>query len=383
VQHSGVAATHLSYYREHGISPVHQDISDLQKHFGRRGALYRLLSLLPAVFRDRRILEVAPGGGHNSLYVASLRPARYVLVEPNETAQAEIRRLYASLAVPYTTPELQATTLQQFDPPSGSFDVVICENWLGNAPAELALLRKLGGFVAPDGAIVVTTVSPLGIVPNLIRKSLGLRFVAGEADFSRRAQMLVRAFGPHLSTMSAMSRPHVDWVMDNPLNPAYCGVCLSMLDLLDQLGDGFAILRSVPDFSTEWRWYKTLEIGKGVNATFRDAYARNIHNFIDHLAPISERDGGNNLHAEALARDLVEAVRSQETGDSRDTTAVVDALNAVLRALDGIEVRTLLALKEGRDLLGRADPSVEEIASAPAFSRLFGRETQYVSLTRL
>ena len=36
---------HLGFYLEHEISPVRQDISNLDKHMERRGSLYRYLGL--------------------------------------------------------------------------------------------------------------------------------------------------------------------------------------------------------------------------------------------------------------------------------------------------------------------------------------------------
>ncbi len=64
--------SHLEFYQKHKISPVRQDISDLQSHFQRRKALYFHLGIMPNGIRDRKVLEVAPGSGHNSLYTASL-----------------------------------------------------------------------------------------------------------------------------------------------------------------------------------------------------------------------------------------------------------------------------------------------------------------------
>lgn len=57
----------LSYYKEKNISPVKQDISDLQLHCRRREKLYRQLGLPFCLFKDKNILEIGPGSGYNTL----------------------------------------------------------------------------------------------------------------------------------------------------------------------------------------------------------------------------------------------------------------------------------------------------------------------------
>ena len=74
----------LEYYIREGISPVHYDLSDLNKHFQIRASLYRLLGVIPSIFKGKDILEVAPGSGHNSIYTATLLPRTYDLVEKSK-----------------------------------------------------------------------------------------------------------------------------------------------------------------------------------------------------------------------------------------------------------------------------------------------------------
>src|SRR5436190_583873 len=87
---------YLDFYKKHNIAPVAQDISDLQKHFARREALYRSLGLLPGYFKDKVLLEFGPGRGHNALYTKSLAPQKYVLVDANpvglEATQALLKK---------------------------------------------------------------------------------------------------------------------------------------------------------------------------------------------------------------------------------------------------------------------------------------------------
>ena len=84
----------LQYYINEGISPVHYDLTDIDKHFQIRASLYRLLGIIPSFFKGKDILEVAPGSGHNSIYTSTLLPRTYDLVEPNPM-DVKILRIYS------------------------------------------------------------------------------------------------------------------------------------------------------------------------------------------------------------------------------------------------------------------------------------------------
>jgi len=87
---------HLEYYKQHGINPVRYDTSNLRLHLERRASLYRTLGITPLAIRGSRVLEVAPGTGQNSLYLANQKPASLTLVEPNPAGQRDIAAVYAS-----------------------------------------------------------------------------------------------------------------------------------------------------------------------------------------------------------------------------------------------------------------------------------------------
>ena len=59
---------YLSYYGEHCISPVRQNIDELSLHYTRRRKLYRQLGMPCRIFENANVLEVGPGGGFNSLF---------------------------------------------------------------------------------------------------------------------------------------------------------------------------------------------------------------------------------------------------------------------------------------------------------------------------
>lgn len=364
--------THLAYYQAQGISPVSQDIGDLAGHFTRRRGLYRTLGLMPSAFRGAQVLEVAPGSGHNSLFVASCQPACYTLVEPNPVAVAEITRQYDHLALPHTRPTILPCRIEEAGL-TGPFDIVLCENWLGSDPAERAVLTRLGELVTPGGALVVTVVSPLGILANLLRLALGRRLAPATLPFEQRTDILLAAFGPHLATLANMTRPWRDWVQDNVLNPAYCGVCLTASMAVAALGPGFQPWLTSPQIVTDWRWYKALTAGTEGDAVLSAFHAR-MHNFIDHRRIDPDRDPAANLAVESLAWAVLHAV---EQGHDE-----APALTSLLDEAFDLAPAVRSALSEARDVLARPSLSVRDVADMGPFAALWGRESIYLSFTR-
>ena len=218
---------HLSYYLRHGLNPVCYEMADLERHLQRRASLYRALGLSALSIRDRRVLEVAPGSGQNSLYIAALQPRELVLIEPNPVAVRDIQQHYSRCELPLSQPRLYESKFEDYLPNS-QFDVVLCENWLGSSLHERSLLKRLAALTAEDGVLVVTTVSPVGILPNVLRRALAVRLTNNQGDFATRTCTLVAAFAPHLATLHGMTRTPIDWVQDNMLNPAYFGLCLTI-----------------------------------------------------------------------------------------------------------------------------------------------------------
>jgi 2-polyprenyl-3-methyl-5-hydroxy-6-metoxy-1,4-benzoquinol methylase len=366
--------THLEYYMRHGLNPVRYEMANLSHHLQRRESLYRSLGLPRRTFRGARILEVAAGTGQNSLYLASLDPAELVLIEPNPVAQRDIAALYQDHLV---RPKLIAEAFQNFAS-DGEFDIVICENWLGCRAEERALLRKLARLVAPEGILVLTAVSPVGILPNILRRALAGRLDDTRLTFAERTARLVSAFGPHLATLPAMTRSTTDWVQDNVLSPAYFGILLTIPMILEDLGGGFQVLGSSPHFATDWRWFKAL-FGdhRRYNSHFLELYRRNLHNFLDHRQVLENRDLGRNDQLDRAARAVIDAAESLERGAQRGALEhAVIALQDATSDLPAIAA----ALDEFLQLFQADNLTPNDVAEMKVFGSLFGRETLYVSL---
>ena len=384
-----VRQTHLEYYREHQITPVHYDLHCLQSHLDRRHALYQQLSLLPLAFCHSNVLEIAAGTGQNSLYIAQLMPKKLVLLEPNEVAVSYIKNTYEQFATPHTQPQIVSTTLEHYEP-ENKFDIVLCENWLGTSEHEKQLLNKLSTFVAPQGALVLTTVSPIGFVPNLLRRFLAIYLCGEQQDFLQKTATLSAAFSNHLKTLSSMTRNVTDWVQDNMLNPAYFGLCLSIPTVIDRLKDRFDILGSSPGFATDWRWFKGIYGDqRRFNEHFLMEYWKNAHNFLDYRELPQSYNPDTNFELESKAFELLHLISEHEDAylDRKDSTAcahnVWHALNEFISLIPANFVAAQNGLKEVSQLIQvPGSITIQAVQEMTCFQSLFGRETIYVSLMR-
>jgi 2-polyprenyl-3-methyl-5-hydroxy-6-metoxy-1,4-benzoquinol methylase len=373
----------LEYYLQHGLNPVHYEMANQNWHFQRRASLYRSLGIHPATIRNARVLEVAVGTGQNSLYLASQRPRCFTLVEPNPFALKEIKALYGRPEYAAWRPEIVETTLQDFHP-AELYDVIVCENWLGQTPSERGLIRKLGALVAPGGLLALTTVSPVGFLPNVLRRLLADRLVSRQQSFEERTNILVEAFGPHLATMAAMTRSSVDWVHDTVMNPHYLNICLSIPMVAEDLGSSMTFIGSSPDFAVDWRWFKSLYgDARQFNDHFLGEYYCNCHNFLDHRQMLRRAEPGQNVQLEDAACQLI-ATAGKIDGAARpdQVQAILTQLQTFLDALAAGAPESIAALREFSELYALPTLGIADVRNMKSFAGLFGRENVYVSLEK-
>jgi SAM-dependent methyltransferase len=281
--------TMLEFYQQHGVSPVKQDISDLQAHFARRAHLYRSLGLWPESIRGKYVLEVGAGSGHNALYTASLKPAGYVAIEPNPAGAADIKALVGEDI------SVVRASIEDFAPAS-AWDVVLCEGLLGLSGGNKAeLLETLIPHVKVGGVLVITCIDAISDHSEVLRRALAQRYIKNGASLQENVEILKPIFAPHLATLKGMTRSVEDWIIDNILNPA-----------------SIEVLGCSPRFLIDWRWYKEAESG---NQWAIQSYWRNCHNLIDYRMVQPERSAAENQLLMAYCTRTREDVAAYERGD--------------------------------------------------------------------
>jgi SAM-dependent methyltransferase len=269
----------LAFYQQHAISPVRQHVTDLDAHFARRAGLYRALGLPPFSIHGRTVLEIGPGSGDNALYTASLKPARYVLLEPNPTGAADLRKKW-----PYTRSgseryEIVEQRIEDYDP-AQQFDVVLCEGLLGLCGTDpRRLLDTVACHVKPGGVLVITCIDPISDHAEILRRAMAQRLIDRSAPLADQVATLRPVFVPHLATLNGMTRSVDDWIVDNLLNPASIGPTFSIPDACEALEGRFDVLGCSPRFLLDWRWYKDAPRG---NLWAIDSYWAQCHNLQDY-----------------------------------------------------------------------------------------------------
>lgn len=350
---------HLSFYGNNNISPVRQDISDLDKHFQRREALYRQLGILPQAIAGRTVLEVGPGSGQNALYTASLRPSRFVLIEGNPLGATDTKTLLR----PYNAEILQ-TRLENWTPEP--FDFVFCEGLLSGVENPTVILGKL--MEATRGALVVTVVDHISHFSETIRRALAQVLIDPEATLEVKVNQLLPVFTPHLKTLKGMSRRYDDWIIDNLIHPGSIIPLFNAAQVIESLGMEY--YAGSPHFVTDWRWYK--EATKSRNKEVIRQYWANAHNMLDYrkVTPVRVSHLNESLYALcSSAREyLAEFEKTREEKYFHYFKNVVEAI---------YDSEYSAGLKEAIELL--ENPNPQAIANAKNFGAWFGRGQQYLS----
>ena len=364
----------VDFYTELDISPVRQDVSDLQRHYRRRESLYRFLGIPRGAVRGGSVIEFGPGSGYNALYTAHLGPARYVLVDANARGIEEMRTLFAEHGI--ADVEIVDALIEEFRTDE-RFDVVLAEGLIVFQRDPAAFARRIASFTAPGGILVVTCSDAASVMGENARRLIAARIAPAGLPLERRMEILRAAFAPHLATLRGMSRSVDDWILDNIIQPLAGRKLFSIGDAIAALGDGFDVYGSSPRFLTDWRWYKQVVDGdREFNARALDAYRRSVLNLLDYRITAEPQPAETGAQLLASCEEIYELMHAVERGES--------AWPAVLAALDRLVALTgghpaAASLTALRNFLGSSEP---DLGTLEAFAPYFGRGMQYLSLIR-
>jgi SAM-dependent methyltransferase len=371
----------IDFYRANNISPVTQDISDLERHFDRRAALYRHLGLAPALLSGKTVIEFGPGSGHNSIYTSSLKPGRYVLVDGNPTGLEATRKLLEERGSPLTEHIIRQSLIEDYED-TEVFDVVLCEGVIPMQHDPQAFLRRVAGFAAPGGVVVTTCMDSVSQFAELMRRLLGAVAVSPEQTTEEKLERLRPVFEPHLATLKGRSRLVDDWILDVVIQP-WVGSALSIADAIEALDGAFDVYGSSPQFFTDWRWYKDIHgNARGFNQNAIAAFHRNLHNLIDYRQTLPPREPEANRELLALCDSIFELERRFE---SEPGNGAISEIAAELGRLQGLTAAFSDATAEAiGDLVAALESFVAtgRLPDLAAFAPLFGRGQQYLSFIR-
>lgn len=368
---------------------MHYLAGSLAEHLERRESLYNMLGLPGMLFRNAKVLEIAAGSGQNSLYVAARQPSRYVIVEPNPVALKQIEETYRNFNIPHTRPQIIPSTLENYSS-NQSFDIVICEGWLGSSSHERSLVGTIADRVAPGGMMILTALSINGWLSNLIRYCLIQKLLTSNpCEYDSQVTLVLEALSPHLQTISGMTRRHEDWVKDNMVNPTYLDQGLTLEMILQEASPrGFNVFGASPDFITDWRWFKQL-YGDHVrtNENVLECYKRCSHNFLDYRRTFGERAPAFNRRLNELSVAFLSALsKLKSKAPGKLEQAYFDGMAQILRPvrdnLGSIAEDLSAAVDEAIGILNTPEITPSAIAGMKNYRSWFGRETLYFSFLR-
>lgn len=371
----------LDFYKKHKISPVSQDISDLQKHFSRRSALYRSLGMLPGYFKGKELLEFGPGSGHNALFTKSLGPKRYVLVDANPVGLESTRSLLKRYLLDNDNCEVVESLIEEFKS-DDLFDVVFCEGVIPYQHAPTEFLQHVAGFVKPGGVLVITCLDSVSLLSEILRNLIRAMLVDDDLSLEEKLDILRPIFQPHLATLKNMSRPIDDWILDSVLQPII-GNLLSIPEAVTALGASFEIYGSSPKFLTDWRWYKEIPEGNTkYNEIAIDLANQNTHNLLDYRLTHGPQPADINTQIRNLCDAIFGLLKKFEVDRN---VRYLEQLSKNLNDLSGIVKKFSPKTAVSLDDFIRAVEYYCGHKSLPElkeFVPFFGRGTQYLSFTR-
>ena len=375
----------IEFYGKHNISPVHQDISDLKKHFQRRRNLYRHLGLLPSNFEDRDILEVGPGSGYNSVHIASLKPSVYHLVEGNQTGVKDIETLFGRFPDYDKNITVFPMLVEEFIIKHHyHYDVVLCEGMLPGLTEPKKTLGLLARLVKPGGVLVVTCIDPCSQLFESLRYLIGQLLIMDCETIEDMLDRLLPVFSSHLDTLKDMSRSKEDWIIDNIINPAAIGPTLSMADTIESIKGEFEVYGTSPRIFSDWRWYKSIyDEGSSFNSAALNQYWTLIHNFLDHEKRFEPRTQASNHElynlCDSIRKQISKIINNHETLQLKQIIILLEAtalnIKTFSRGLTNV-------IEEIIHLLDEYPVVPEHVANCKSFRRVFGRGQQYMSFTR-
>ena len=182
----------ISFYGQHDISPVRQDLSDMKEHLRRREKLYRSLGLPPFIFSGRKVLEVGPGGGYNSLAFVTWG-AKMVFVEPNPKAQAELPVLLTKQGIKNDQWILYPCKIEDYNTPD-KYDLIFAEGFIPGLWDRKIIISKLADLVSLGGVITVTCIDDISFFFENLKRLVAVQLTKDVLTFDEKVRVLVKAF---------------------------------------------------------------------------------------------------------------------------------------------------------------------------------------------
>lgn len=206
------------YYAAQDVQPTFADFSgdaELFKYAKLRNDVFFRMSLPPALFRNKDLLEFGPDTGENSLVFAQWG-ANVTLVEPNKEAHPYIERYFSKFKLELSLKEIVAKSVLDFTP-AKLYDIIDAEGFIYTVQPTSAWIAKLHECLRPDGFAIVTYVEMYGGFMELLLKAL-YQSALRKGTSGHGVELVKQLFLPKWDSIPH-TRKIESWFMDVIQNP--------------------------------------------------------------------------------------------------------------------------------------------------------------------
>ena len=370
----------------YNMSTAKQEISDWDKHFYIRQMLYQTLGLPPTYFSDKSILEVGIGEGHNALYIASLRPQFYQLIEATEIGSKSCKELFAKHGLLGDSIDIKNMLIESYK--SGQqFDAVICENMLPGIKDKNYILDKLNTYVKDRGILIITCTDEISAFFDLTRRLLANILIqrSHTNDGEKMIDLCTSAFESHFKALGSNKRMK-DWCLDLTGNAFYVNG-FSIIDALTFFQKEYFFYNSSPRIIVDETWYKHVAITSQLyNEKIIDNFDKIHHNLIhyksfDHHVWVKQ----DSKELRNLCRKFIDLTQKGEQSYESVSKDISDVLHAIKKLYinnNGEEI-VISTIIDFETFLSKDDITPDSVAHGfNYYQNAFGRETEYLSLVK-
>jgi 2-polyprenyl-3-methyl-5-hydroxy-6-metoxy-1,4-benzoquinol methylase len=374
----------VSFYNEHGVIPVSQDIGHPDFLF-RRESLYKLLGVPIPSLRDRDILEFGPGGGYNATALAPASPRSMVFVDASVQSLQEIRAKQVRGLFGGANVEIIESNIFDFRS-EALFDLVIIEGTVPGQTKPREMLSHAASFVAKDGYLITTTTSASSVLSEVCRKLIRPLIVEKNHTFAAQVQAAEKVFKSHLKNLGTQTRPAKDWVTDVIIHKFEedAKLVFSLLDAASVTSDGFEFFGSSPKFLIDDRFYKKIgQSAKRSNELLAEQYSSIGYALLDYrVSVIQSMKEPITLDLEDLCANLY-ALQAEIVGSGSYSNLpdFIGGLRELRSCLPRASESTKASIDEFIGVFPRAVKR-NEVPQFEEFAKWWGRGQQYASFLR-
>ena len=373
----------LDYYNKYQISPVKQDISDLEMHYQRRKKLYKQCGIPTIAFRNAQILEVGAGGGYNTLAFFHWESGHVDLVEANPWGRKDMEKLFEQLQISKDKYDVFPCKIEEYQTKK-KYDFIIAEGFVQNLYNQREVIGKLQELIAKDGVIVITCTDAVCYYVELMKRLVGCVLTADMVEYQQKVEYLAEIFEPQLAQLKGVSRSAKEWVQDQILDtPNVNGMELSLWQAINYFSEDFDVLGCSPRMFTDYSWYKDIwyDDKKSYKGQFLQ---KRMSLLLANMPEVTVSIEESNLLTQHFDYIKKMEVEYESTFNMKCVNKIIEEMDSmrelVEKKLDENFMRIFLEIREV--LLCILEKKSVKMENYPNFFSAFGRTQQYISFVK-